>query len=360
MLGNSDAADAAAERLAELRTAAQAAEKRYLELAPHRATSHARHELLALQLANRGLVGLCGELEEQLLFMQRDQSDAAVDSELMMLWIDDYTRARWLINPFCVEHFAAIPNVKAMPRVMMVARVDGSTPQKTMDMIDVGIRVEQKGLDGTAYFDARGLTGQDAYGVFDADLREAARYLREHTDMKVVLDDTPELLAAKNCPDCALYCGWYSLRSYQDSCQWLPGAVAYHVASLELATLRDPKETGWCVNLLNRGVCGTLGATSEPYLHAFPKPALFFPLLLSGRYTQGEVYYLTCPVTSWRIAFVGDPLYNPFSAKPRLTAAQLQADPVLRNAARIFPDAPAHGAPSEAPPAPAAATHPAR
>ena len=335
-LGNTDGADAVATRLQALRDAARDADRRVPVLMAHRAVGHARHDLLLLQLVNRGVVGQAGELEEQLLFMQRDQSEAAVDSELMMLWVDEYSHARWLGNPFNVESFSAIPDVRALPRVMMVARIDGSTPQKTMDMIDSGIRVEQKGLDGTVYFDARGIYANDGYGLFDADLRNAARYMQDHTDMKVVLDDKPELLEAKNCPDCALYCGWYSLRNYHDSCQWLPGCVGYHVASLELATLRDPKETGWCVNLLNRGVCGTLGATSEPYLHAFPRPSLFFPLLVSGQFTQGEVYYLTCPVTSWRIAFLGDPLYNPFKAKPRLAADTLQGHPALRNAARIL------------------------
>ena len=151
-----------------------------------------------------------------------------------------------------------------------------------------------------------------------------------------MLDDTPDFFEAKNCPDAALYCGWYSLHAYRDSCQWLPGAVGYHVASFEMQTLHDVKETGWVTNLLKRGFCGTLGATAEPYLTAFPKPSKFFPLLLSGEFTQGEVWEVTMPYTSWRMGYVGDPLYNPFHAKPRVKVETLRQDTVLRNAFAIL------------------------
>ena len=112
--------------------------------------------------------------------------------------------------------------------------------------------------------------------------------------------------------------------------------MGYHVASFEMPTLHDPKETGWVVNLLNRGFCGTLGATDEPYLPSFPKPSLFFPLLLSGQFTQGEVWELTAPMVSWRVGFVGDPLYNPYKSHPRVKTEDLLAHVVLRNAYTVL------------------------
>ena len=176
-----------------------------------------------------------------------------------------------------------------------------------------------------------------AYGVFDSDIRAAAAYLKANSTMPVVLDDKVELLQAKDCPNAAAYCGWYNPGNYVESCQWLPGAVGYHVASGELWTLHEPGAKGWCKNLLDRGFAGTLGPTTEPYLHSFPKPSQFFPLLLSGQWTQGEVFYMTQPLVSWRIAFVGDPLYNPFKNKPRIKVETLKKNPLLAKAFEICP-----------------------
>jgi uncharacterized protein (TIGR03790 family) len=210
-------------------------------------------------------------------------------------------------------------------------------------MIDTTIATEKKGLEGKLYLDARGMHGTDAYAIYDADIRKAADWVKSNSTMEVVLDDGPGFFEAKNCPNAALYCGWYSLHQYLDSCQWVPGAVGYHVASFEMMTLHNPKESGWVTNLLQRGFCGTLGPTAEPYLTSFPKPSQFFPLLLCGEFTQGEVWEVTAPMTSWRQGYVGDPLYNPFKVKPRVTVQTIKADAVLRNALTILrgSDAPA-------------------
>jgi hypothetical protein len=86
--------------------------------------------------------------------------------------------------------------------------------------------------------------------------------------------------------------------------------------------------------MLKHGVVGTLGAVAEPYLQAFPKPSVFFPLLLSGKFTQIEVYFLTTPEVGWRIAYVGDPLYNPFKHDPRIAPAELKKTPLFAKAFR--------------------------
>jgi uncharacterized protein (TIGR03790 family) len=304
----------------------------YETLAVSRDNSQSRREMIDLRRRYHGLVGVVGELQLDIGYLQGEQSDAAFDSDLMMLWVNGYPRTRWLANPMAVSRWPYVQNRDTLPRVMMVARLDGLTPAKVNEMIDESIKTEAAGLDGVVYFDARGLHGTDDYAHYDADIRDAAAYLQDNTDLKIVLDDRPQLLKAADCPNAALYCGWYSVRNYQDSCQWLPGSVAYHVASFELSSLHDPNERGWCSNLLRRGVCGTLGPVSEPFLFSFPKPSLFFPLLVSGLFTQGEVYYLTVPNTSWQLAFVGDPLYNPFKNKPRLSLDKVRAHPILRSA----------------------------
>lgn len=58
------------------------------------------------------------------------------------------------------------------------------------------------------------------------------------------------------------------------------------------------------------------GPVNEPYLTAFPPPSVFFPLLMSGKYTLVEVFAMTNPFLSWQMILVGDPLYNPFKNNP--------------------------------------------
>ena len=70
------------------------------------------------------------------------------------------------------------------------------------------------------------------------------------------------------------------MRKYVDVFTFVPGAVAFHVASYEAMSLRRPKEAGWCRGLLLRGAAATLGPVDEPYLHAYPLARAFFGLTL--------------------------------------------------------------------------------
>jgi hypothetical protein len=104
---------------------------------------------------------------------------------------------------------------------------------------------------------------------------------------------------------------------------FVPGAVAYHVASLEMVGLHEGYETGWVHGLLSDGVVATLGAVAEPYLGAFPPPDEFFPLLMTGRLSLAEVYWRTEPTASWMICLIGDPLYTPFKNHPAIKPQDL-------------------------------------
>jgi len=141
--------------------------------------------------------------------------------------------------------------------------------------------------------------------------------------MQVVTDDKAQVFLPHTVNDVALYCGWYSLQNYIPGCKFNRGAVGFHVASLELTRMRNPSSKEWVPNLLRDGVCATLGAVSEPYLSAFPRPDEFFPILLTGNWTLAETYWMTCPLTSWKIIFIGDPLYRPFAAHPVMSQETL-------------------------------------
>jgi uncharacterized protein (TIGR03790 family) len=270
-------------------------------------------------------------LEQRQRQLSHHETTAAVDSELMLLWWDRYPLYRWQVNFL----YWQIPEKERQgkPPVLMTARLDGPSAALAMKLVDQAVEVEKKGLAGRVYVDARGIKydpkGKDAFGYsgYDESLREMARLLEKDAKLPVTLDDKPALFAPGSCPNCALYCGWYSLANYVDSFIFTPGAVAYHIASSEAVTLRNPKAKLWCVNLLQRGVIATLGPVAEPYTLGFPKPAEFFGFLATGKYTLVECYSRTVVFNSWMTVLVGDPLYNPFARNPRLRPEQVHPSP---------------------------------
>ena len=248
---------------------------------------------------------------------------ASVDSELALVREPSYALEGARPNPWYVgDHGRA--DRAAADRVLLVARLDGPDPAVVERMIRDAAAVEARGLDGTVYLDARGLHGGDAYAAWDEDIRRTARLLRG-TRLRVVLDDRPELLEGGE--HAALYCGWYSLGRYRGAWKWVPGAVGYHVASAEAVSLHRGDKAYWVKEMLAHGAAASLGPVAEPYLGAFPRPSLFFPLLLSGRYTLVETYFLSAPTLSWMMVLVGDPLYNPFAARPALVGDDLPPAP---------------------------------
>ena len=252
-------------------------------------------------------------------------ADASVDSELSLLWWDRdlYSVAwRWP-NPFFLE---TVPSEEDIP-ILMVSRLDAPTAELAQGLVDKALHAERAGLQGTIYFDARGLQHKnttDAYGVYDQSLREAAALAKDHSPYPVILDDVEPTMSAV--PNVALYIGWYRLRAYDDVFSFNQGAIGYHMASAEAVTVHDRGERGWCKNALERGITATLGSVGEPYLDAFPEPARFTTLFLTGKYSLVEVYYLTSRYVSWRMVLFGDPLYNPMkgrSSMPSSTAPRV-------------------------------------
>lgn len=272
------------------------------------------------------------KLEAQKRAITQSESTAAVDSELMLLWWENYELRRWVVNPL---YFRTPPSLRENKEpVLLVSRLDGPTPEIARRLVDLALAAEEKGLEGKVYVDARGFGWEPArepsgsgYSGYDESLREMARLLQREAKMDVTLDDQQELFAPGSCPDCALYCGWYSLGKYVDAFRFVPGAVAYHIASSEAVTLRDRNSTLWCKSLLDRDVAATLGPVAEPYTVGFPKPAEFFGLLVTGKYPLVECYARTSLFTSWMTVLVGDPLYNPYARHPRLEPQQVRPSP---------------------------------
>lgn len=272
------------------------------------------------------------QLQDRLHRVSAAESQAAVDSELMLLWWPDYPLSRWLVNPLyfaCPEEHR-----QSLPEVVMTARIDGPSPEIALRLINDAVAVEARGLKGRVYVDARGIPfdaetpGENGtgYAGYDQSFREAADILTS-AKLHVTLNDQPELFQPGSCRNCAIYTGWYSLANYVPACEFVQGAVAWHLASSEAVTLRNPDSKVWCPNLLKDGAAVTLGPVAEPYTIGFPKPAEFFGFLATGKYTVVECYAKTIVLTSWMGVLIGDPLYNPFAKTPLLEEKDIHTSP---------------------------------
>jgi uncharacterized protein (TIGR03790 family) len=248
--------------------------------------------------------------------VERVFQGAAVDSELALVREDNYPLDYWLPNKYFLGYRGK--KVKNMPqKVLLVSRLDGPSEEIVRRIIDDSLQTEKEGLQGKAYFDARWPDPRDkevkgSYGFYDRAIHSAARLVEKSKRMEVVIDSQAKLFQPGECPDAALYCGWYSLGHYVDAFTWVRGAVGFHVASQECQTLKNKGSQVWCKRMLEKGVVATLGPVSEPYLQAFPVPDIFFGLLVDGQLTLAECYALSNPFWSWQMVLIGDPLYRPF------------------------------------------------
>ncbi|HCY88141.1 MAG TPA: TIGR03790 family protein [Desulfobacteraceae bacterium] len=243
----------------------------------------------------------------------KTNSGAAFDSELALVKAPAYHLKSWQLNPFYLGYKGKKTNIRKK-HVMMVSRLDAPNAGIVRRMIKDSIRAEKEGLQGKAYFDARWPlprkgTKLSGYAFYDVSLHKTARFHREKNILPVVLNQEKALFQPGQAPDAALYCGWYSLSNYVDAFQWNRGAVGYHMASGECATLKGNGNT-WCKRILENGAAATIGPVSEPYIQAFPVPEIFFNLLTDGYLTLVEAYTVSLPFLSWQMILVGDPLYK--------------------------------------------------
>jgi len=272
-----------------------------------------REKLYAAREADGGLLVLCEQMLTDIARIEKRDSIASVDSELSLLYWRDYDLRRWLPN-LLNPTFSSRLKRPFPPPTLMVARLDGPTPELASDLVDRAIRAEEQGLDGKFYIDSSSAKRKQGkmYKAYDESLEKLAEDVRANTKVDVVVDESHAVFPEDSCPDAALYCGWYSPRKYVDAFTWAPGAVGFHISSFAAQRLHNKDSQNWCKRMIEEGVAATLGPVSEPYLHSFPPPDNFFRVLLSGKVSLVETYYLTKPFNSWRMVLIGDPLYTPF------------------------------------------------
>lgn len=260
-----------------------------------------------------------GAVSSNVMEAVRQRTEAAVDSELAMLPMGDWSLAGPLRNPWFQGG--------ASGYVLQVGRLDGPDPVTVRRMIDDALFAEKYGLHGRAYFDTRGI--QDGgFRLGDEWLREAYRQVRA-AGYECELDEQPTVFD-EDYPmtDVALYAGWYEQHMtgpfHRGAFRFQPGAVAYHIHSFSAASVRS-RTAYWVGPLLDKGAAATMGCVFEPYLAMTPQVGLFFRRLLDGKMFVEAGYY-SQPVLSWQTTFVGDPLYRPFAVSLDEQIRRLEAD----------------------------------
>lgn len=238
---------------------------------------------------------------------------AAFDSELALIKKKEpYDLNFWIPNPFYLR-FRGQQTAIQFEDIIMVSRLDGSTPKTVKRIINDSIEAEKEGLKGSAFFDARWEIPEQGvrtsgYAYYDQSIHQTAQILNKKK-LPVVIEATPQLYAEGSHLKTALYCGWYSLANYIDAFDWQKGSVGYHIASAECTTLK--RETNvWCKKMLDNGIAATIGPVGEPYVQAFPEPQIFFHFLTENYMTLAESYLISLPYLSWKMVLIGDPLYQ--------------------------------------------------
>jgi uncharacterized protein (TIGR03790 family) len=265
------------------------------------------------------------EMAEKIARTEFRRNEAAVDSELAWLPILklDVMLTGPLPNPFYLTTNRASLNVTN--GILLVARLDGPTPEIASALVDKALAAESNGFWGRAYFDARGLDNTNSYFQGDQWILTGAEICRQlgfdcETDTNG--DTLPASLPMSHI---AVYAGWYANDAcgpfLQSKMEFMPGAFAYHLHSYSADTLRSPTRN-WCGPLLAKGATCTMGCVYEPFLQFTPNIASFLQSIGNG-WTFGEAAWASQLALSWQTTVIGDPLYQPFKKSPPELHAQL-------------------------------------
>jgi len=250
-----------------------------------------------------------------------DGDQAAVDSELTLLYLDMRRRAPHplkgsLPNPFYGKRDSAF----AHPQFPMylVTRLAAYDFDGVKAIIDRSLQAANKGkfvIDAKDSFDNGG----------DEWLKTAAVLLPKE---RVVLDTSTKVLYGLS--DVIGYAGWGSNDTNRHQrflgFKWLPGALVTEFVSTDARTFKKPPDswnlgTNWTTpaglfagspqtmtaDYLLEGATAATGHVYEPYLIQTPHPEILLPAYYQGR-NLAESYYLSIRSLSWQNVVIGDPL----------------------------------------------------
>ncbi len=241
------------------------------------------------------------------------RNEAAVDSELA--WLPSSKNDEMLSGPMPNRAYGTTNTALLDPTngILLVARLDGPSPDIARGLVDKALTAERDGLWGRAYFDEREIN-DPGYKLGDEWILTAAKISRE-IGLETTVDKNPGTFPADfPMSQIAIYAGWYANDAdgpfALPKVEFMPGAFAYHLHSFSATTLRSTTQ-GWCGPLLAKGATCTMGCVYEPYLSFTPNVAAFLERFANG-FTFAEAAWAAQPVLSWQTTVIGDPLYRPY------------------------------------------------
>ena len=221
-----------------------------------------------LKIAPSSIVGdlmdrFIGKISSQITLDKLRHNEAAVDSELAWLPLlkMDIPLTGPLLNPFYLATNTAAMN--CTNGLLLVARLDGPTPEIAMHLVDKAVQAENTGLWGRAYIDMRGLDESNTNYYLGDQWMLGATQVSRLLGFEVEVDTNADTLPASfPMSHIAIYAGWYA----GDACgpftapkmEFMPGAFAYHLFSFSADTLRSTTRN-WCGPLLAKGATCTMG-----------------------------------------------------------------------------------------------------
>ena len=232
---------------------------------------------------------------------------ASVDSELTLLLRGNYELKGISRNP----NFGG--DVKQGSHkffsLLSVARLDGVSFEAAHNLYKTALAAERDGLRGTAVVDM-GFKFKEG----EAWLERAGKIV-ERMGFETSWEKTARLRSFRDRHDApAFYFGWYASSAYayfaDKDFNFAPGASALHIFSFSASNLRS--QTDWIGALAARGASASFGTINEPFLSGFYRPDVYAALLARG-FDTGEAALCSMPTLSWKGAFLGDPLFMPFT-----------------------------------------------
>lgn len=255
------------------------------------------------------------------------RNEAAVDSDLACLpqTLHAMRFSGPLQSPFYSVTNAAL--LSPTNGILMVARLDGPTPEIARGLVDKALQAERDGLHGRAYFDLRNIS-DPGYKLGDEWIRNASEICRALGYDTYVDESGAPIPAGFPMSQIAFYEGWYTENVFGPftlpEVEFMPGAFAYHLHSFSASSLRLTNRS-WVGPLLLKGATCTMGCVDEPYLAATPDVGAFTGRFVHFGFTFGEAAYASQPVLSWQTTVVGDPLYRPFGKPLQQLHEELEA-----------------------------------
>jgi uncharacterized protein (TIGR03790 family) len=257
----------------------------------------------------------------------------AVDQYVADIW-DQYSTQDfypypeiWQTHPYYVESqnqgnyyqpFVSFANYRAQQNAMLIYsvwRLDAATADLAKGLVDKAMAAEGSGPTGQACLDRN--EGDIShvydfdYGEVEWDMHKAAMFSAQ-AGFPVTEDSNYEEFGtppAANCPNAALYSGWYSLNHYNDAFTWNTGAIGWHMDS---ASAFDPRGgANWSANAIQKGITVTTGSVNEPLSSGLVREGGAFRDLFQGA-NVGDAFLRNTRWLKWVILYLGDPLYTPF------------------------------------------------